>query len=165
MSDIKEIIKLKGEKEFFIAKFDNIEKVIVVEGGGTYKDHEYLIVFTAGGHRCGYVEIKSDHPFDKKEHYDHVDIDCHGGLTYMSRNHILKKLLLNHSNEAWIGFDCMHYNDSRDYEAYLKYFGEEYPLKHFFGLLSDLEDGETRDFNFVENECRSIIDQLIDKYH
>lgn len=49
----------------------------------------------------GYVEIPQGHKLDGVEYYD-IDIQCHGGLTYSSRE-----------GDKWvIGFDCNHFNDN-----------------------------------------------------
>lgn len=104
MSCITEILKLKGDKDVFIPDGE----WIAVEGGGTYKDYEYIIVLNTSGHRCGYVAIPPEHPYSNKPReertsfgskkykhwdYDSLDIDVHGGLTFMAPDHGLKDLL------------------------------------------------------------------------
>lgn len=152
MSCITEILKLKGDKEVLVPPGN----WIAVEGGGTYKDHEYLIVLTYMGHRCGYVALKHD-----KED-ENIDISCHGGITFRDKEHDLKDLLSVPCNDIWIGFDCVHWNDFADAEAHKKYFGEEFHNANatWFGAPSHLQT--TKGFNYVENECHSIIDQLIE---
>jgi hypothetical protein len=176
MSCITEILKLKGDKEFFVPDCD----LIAVEGGGTYKDHEYLIVLNHNGQRCGYVAIPPEHPYSQtpeeqrdflgrtQSHwdYDSLDIEVHGGLTFMSPNHSLKDLLPTPCNDIWIGFDCGHYGDKCDVSMFRKYFGEENAKQKeaFFNAMNhdygDLPQ-TIKDFRYVENECHSIIDQLI----
>ena len=75
---------------------------LIVEGGGVYKDYEYLITFTSLGHRCGYVALKGDEGYDKKEGYD-LDLDVHGGITFKDRTHSLKSSIA--CDDEWIGFD------------------------------------------------------------
>ena len=98
MSCITEILKMKSDKEVFVPDGE----WIAVEGGGTYKDYEYLIVLNTNGHRCGYVAIPPEHPYSntpeeertfmggrKYKHYDYdsLDIEAHGGLTFMAPDH------------------------------------------------------------------------------
>lgn len=176
MSCITEILKLKGDKEAFVPPRD----WIAVEGGGTYEDHEYLVVLNRSGHRCGYVAIHPEHKYSqtpeieisfmgsrtyKDYDYNSLDIECHGGLTFMSPNHGLKDLLDIPCNDMWIGFDCGHYRDLPDIEAFKKYFSEEkYKSKEtYFSIMSESDDPiqSVKDFAYVEKECKSIIDQLI----
>lgn len=179
MSCITEILKIKGDKEVLAPLDENGKPWVIVEGGGTYKDHEYLIILNTVGHRCGYVAIPPDHKFNetkleiremmgslrKYEHYDYdsLNIDCHGGLTFMDKNHSLKDLLTVPCDDFWIGFDCGHYNDSPDVAAYKKHWGEEsYKQREsFFGCMDEGREN-VRDFYYVEKECHKIIKQLIE---
>lgn len=54
----------------------------------------------------GYIGLPKDHPWYGK-HYDDIDVDVHGGLTY-SEDHKPK-----HEPDGlwWIGFDTGHYQD------------------------------------------------------
>jgi hypothetical protein len=174
MSCITEILKLKGENDVFIPEGN----WIAVEGGGIYKDCEYLIVLNSNGHRCGYVAIPSFHPASKTpletrdffgepyEHYDYdgLDIDCHGGLTFMSPTHGLKKLLPIACNDMWIGFDCGHHGDSCDIQAFKKYFGEELAREKvsFFDAMNFGGESDVKDFNYAQEQCHYIIDQLVE---
>jgi len=176
MSCITEILKLKGDKEFFVPEGN----WIAVEGGGTYKDHEYIIVLNKVGHRCGYVAIPPEHKYAqtpmeqrdflgsgrKRPHwdYDSLDIDCHGGLTFMAPNHSLKDLLDVACNDMWIGFDCGHCDDMCDTEAFRKYFGDE-EMESKFSFFDAMDHGldsqSVKDYNFAEQECWNIIEQLL----
>lgn len=177
MSCITEILKLKGDKDVLVPDGD----WIAVEGGGTYKDHEYLIVLNTNGHRCGYVAIPPDHPYSstpeeertlmggrpyKHYDYDSLDIDVHGGLTFMSPDHGLKDLLPMPCTDMWIGFDCGHCYDLADLKMFKKYFGQEqYELKESFFKALDHTDisleQKVREYGYVEEQCHHIIDQLI----
>ena len=174
MSCITEILNLKGNKEVMIDYDEQKNPWIAVEGGGKYKEYEYLIVLNMLGHRCGYVAIPPSHKYSNtpikkcnffgKEHhsydYDSLDIECHGGLTFMSPDHGLKNLLTTPCTDQWIGFDCGHCYDKSDYDAMEKYFGREYAEARF-KYCSSLEDGNiVRTFEYVEIQCKSIIDQL-----
>lgn len=162
MSCITEILKLKGDKDFFMPE----ENWIAVEGGGIYMDYEYLIVLNSNGHRCGYVALPHEHEYNNLDcDYFSLDINCHGGLTFMSSEHGLKDLLPIKCNDIWIGFDCGHYSDKCDVKAFTKYYGEKQAEERtsFFASL-DLIMGDMKsikDFHYAEKECKSIIEQLI----
>ena len=47
-----------------------------------YKGYEYLVV-SYGTHPCAYVIIPEGHPLTKVADYDDVDVNCHGGCTYL----------------------------------------------------------------------------------
>lgn len=177
MSCITEILKLKGDKDVLVP-YGNW---IAVEGGGKYKDHEYLIVLNTNGYRCGYVAIPPQHKYSqtsevdysfpgfagqKDYDYDSLDIECHGGLTFMSPNHHLKHLLPIQCTDMWIGFDCGHYLDRCDVQKFKEYFGEEEHEKKepFFSTMDHSDAGlhqTIKGYNYVEQECHSIIEQLI----
>lgn len=53
---------------------------------------------------CGYVMIPVGHPWYRK-HYDQIDVDIHGGLTYSDTG------VWEVGGDWFIGFDCAHYND------------------------------------------------------
>lgn len=49
---------------------------------------------------CGYVDVPATHPMHGK-HYDDVDVDVHGGLTYSEKE-----------GDVWrFGFDTAHFGD------------------------------------------------------
>ena len=176
MSCITEILKLKGDREFMLPQGG----WIAVEGGGTYKDHEYIIVLNTNGHRCGYVAIPPEHKYSQTPmemrsflgsretphwDYDSLDIHCHGGLTFMSPNHGLKDMLDVACNDMWIGFDCGHCDDAIDTDALRKYYGEEEFAKKasFIEAMTSLDPYQTvKRYEYVEKECHSIIEQLIE---
>ncbi len=58
---------------------------------------------------CGYVGVVEGHPWFEK-HYDNVDADAHGGLTYSERG----RGRLGQPDDAphwFLGFDCAHVED------------------------------------------------------
>ena len=92
------------------------EKVIEI----MYEGHS-MKVKDYGTHYCGYVKlVESDRYFNVN--YNDIPIQCHGGLTYGEVE----------NNGYWIGFDCMHANDTK----------------------------EIQNVQFVVNECISIIHQI-----
>jgi hypothetical protein len=63
-------------------------------------------------HWCGYVGLPPGHP-DYGKHYDDVEVDVHGGLTYSER---CDGLVCHRSDDEapalwWLGFDCAHWQD------------------------------------------------------
>lgn len=92
-------------------------------------------VHTRLGHLCGYVRLPKGHPFYGK-HYDDLDLDVHGGLTYSREA----------EDGTWkIGFDCAH-------------LGDLVPMNPIRGMDSD---GDVfRDNDFVRRECTELARQL-----
>lgn len=59
-------------------------------------------------HRCGYVRVPPTHPMFGK-HYDAVDVDVHGGLTFNK----LEPCTTHPDGQGWwFGFDCAHAGDA-----------------------------------------------------
>ena len=81
-------------------------------------DHEWAEVFgfmveirrqQVMGHYCGYVWVPPTHPW-AGQHYDDLDVDCHGGLT-LGRP--------SQDDQYYIfGFDCAHLWDLTPYHEY-----------------------------------------------
>lgn len=166
MSCITQLLEMKGDKPFW-----KIDDHVVIEGGGVYKDYEYLIVFVAHGHRCGYVALKETETerFLKQrasgeDTYYYPDIECHGGVTFFDDTHKLKKLLPIPCTDFWVGFDAAHCWDKCDFQTAEKYFGETDWVK-FKKKNTDLPDlGDVhRQYEYMESECFRIIDQLTGK--
>lgn len=183
MSCIPTILELKGDKEFLpVLDPQNdprrADHGLTVEGGGEYKGFHYLITFTGCGHRCGYVALPPEHILSNKdlqltcasapEPYD--DLSVHGGITFHeSGTHILERLMPNkpHCEDIWIGFDAAHYMDGRDWDCHEKYYGKAckdalYACGAEFRHLTE-RDETIRTYEFMENECKNLIDQLIEK--
>jgi len=148
MGSISELLKLKGEKEFFRSE----NSVMVIEGGGIYKEIEYLITFNIFGFRCGYVSI-NDEDIER-------DINAYVEITFRGRGHRLKEFMSSPCNDFWIGFDAGHCDDSPCYSTAAKYFPEK--KDYYLNLLKDdIWDSEDhKSYEFMENECKSIIEQL-----
>lgn len=58
-------------------------------------------------HRCGYVRVPPTHPAFG-HHYDHIDVDVHGGLTFGA----FEPCSHEDGQGYWFGFDCNHAGDS-----------------------------------------------------
>lgn len=142
-----------------------MERRSIVEKRGTHRGYPYAVLFQKLGFRCGYVGIpKTDRYYGCDE--SEVPVCCHGGLTYADS--FLAGV--DDSNDIWwIGFDCAHWNDKEDYTAMLKYFPDDDDVKRIVQVHMSIEskfpnDGAAvKDLQFVENECISIIDQLLDE--
>jgi hypothetical protein len=150
---------MKGEREVL-----PIHRGAVIEGGGTYKGYEYIITFIGHGHRCGYVAV-SDGDWSNDD-----DIDCHGGITFSSKKHGAKDLLPVACDDLWIGFDAAHAWDLPCYNTAIKYFSDEPDELDRINSLAECRMGLGVDYNashktygFMEAECKSIIDQLIER--
>lgn len=165
MSCITKLLELKGNKEFL-----PVNDHVVIEGGGNYKDYEYLITFTSNGFRCGYVGLKEKETEifeNEKKNYGgcyYPSLECHCGVTFYDDHRSIKKILPIKCNDLWVGFDCGHYDDGLDIHLVDKYFpdiDEKFkPTKEralLFGGLS------AQSYEYVEKDCMSIIDQLISK--
>lgn len=156
MSCITQLLEMKGDKAYL-----PIHEQAVIEGGGSYKGYEYLVTFTRHGNRCGYVAIP-----DESRDYGN-DLDCHGGITFEGRDHGAKNLLPIACNDLWVGFDCAHYMDKHDFETAKKYFGDiDQDIVDSFSRIDSAFDKFTRPnihrtYQFVEDECKYIIDQVI----
>lgn len=164
MSCITQILALQGEKEFL-----PVNSAVVVEGGGIYKKHEYIITFTDGGHRCGYVAVDpieqamllADKSPDDK--YFLPNLSCHGGVTFFENNHAAKALLPMFCDDFWVGFDAAHFQDAPDYDTRDKYFGEQerLPGRQRLEHLLESYGAYHKSFAFMKHNCEHIIDQLI----
>jgi hypothetical protein len=182
MSCIPKILDLKGDKEILPIGLNGV----VVEGGGQYKGYDYLITFNNYGFRCGYVAIPNGHPINN---YDgkYPDFDVHWGITFFGENHISEVIFGEKvCNDKWLGFDCGHAGDFLDNETAKKYFsdnekvlkGIEFTikiLKEFEEKMELVNPGykeyinsddnklryEIRTKEYVEEQCKNLIEQLI----
>jgi hypothetical protein len=131
----------------------------------TYRDYDCKIIRSAqlepyakiehvyGGFLCGYVRIPFAHPF-RHEIFEDMDIECHGGLTFGQV-----------SDAHWIGFDCAHSGDfmpsTEKWKKESIRCREIYPLPKEFERFS-IFNPTYKNIEFVKNECKSIVDQLIE---
>ena len=83
------------------------------------KDGYYIGIMSYGTHPCAYVSIPKDHPYYQK-HYDDVNVDCHGGLTFSNKHNYIKfngqEMTLEWAENiqedcSWIGWDYAHLGD------------------------------------------------------
>lgn len=111
-----------------------------------------LLVRNRLGALCGYVGVMAGHPAYQK-HYDHVDVDVHGGLTFSDTcsgdEHGICHVVEAGEDDAvwWLGFDCAHYQD----------IAPAYQRRTRDGL-ADFQSYKTAEY--VRNECASLAQQL-----
>ena len=128
-----------------------------VENKSMYKGFKYVITTMSLGHRCGYIEIPKSHPLFQLDYDDDKfpNIEVHGGITYADKPH------WDESACGWyIGFDRGHYDDLPDIEL----MSDEYKkLRNLDSLIvsSDLNHATVKSLEFVEDECKNVIEQLI----
>ena len=132
----------------------------VVEKRFEYRGYPCVVIFQTIGHRCGYVGLPKNSKYYEVG-YDEIDIDCHGGLTYAS-DRLYEQ---NDTDIWWIGFDCAHCDDSKDYESLYKYYTDD-RSREMFNFWKELDqkypinDITVKDLDYVVKECESIVDQL-----
>ena len=86
-------------------------KIELLDSGKCMNYNYYIL--NLGTHPTAYVEIPKNHKYYLK-HYDEIDIDVHGGLTY-SKNYLYTNE--NDKLDGWfIGWDYAHFDDFIGYE-------------------------------------------------
>lgn len=125
-----------------------------------YKGFQCVVLFTPTGYRCGYVEIPKDVKID-------VDsIERHGGITYNS-DHLYCQ---ERKDLRWIGFDCAHCFDGCDVETAKRLFADETEVMKQIALLERTsyfavcnEDNPIRTLEYCEEECKKIVNQVVER--
>lgn len=168
MSCITKILEIKGSKEYILATDG-----VVIEGGGIYKDYEYIITFNDMGFRCGYVALDPDHLLYDKDctsvykESDPSYVTAHGGITFHDTHSIVKKILGYECLDKWLGFDAGHCYDLVDLKSVHKYFPnlreakKDYVLE-MAKLFERDREIKIRTFSYMEDECKQLIDQLLE---
>lgn len=128
-----------------------MSKFAIVEKQFEYKGHDCICVFNRMGFRCGYVSTTLRRDFAS------IDVECHCGLTFSGA------LPVDYApKEAfYIGFDCGHCLDGIDADLAYEYglvdeIRREYLRKSYWYL----SDCPVRDVEYVEEQCKKIVDQL-----
>lgn len=105
------------------------------------------------GHWCGYVGVTEGHPYFGKDYHDDLDLSVHGGITFGGFCHKdadpskgICHLVESGENDRvwWLGFDCTHC----------------YDLSPASFARSGIFDGEYRSLSYVEQEVRTLAEQL-----
>lgn len=135
----------------------------IVESKFTYKGFTCVVLFMPMGYRCGYVGIHKGHKY-YGTNYEIIPINCHCGLTYSDK----RLHRQDDKNTWWIGFDCGHCCDGFDIEKIKEYFSQDkdvmIQLKHMENYYRITNDTcIVRSKEFVEEECKSIVYQLIER--
>lgn len=128
-----------------------------IEKVGEYKGFQYVITGNSMGFRCGYVGVDESHSMYKK-HYAELDFDIHGGLTYSGGGDGYPI----ESNNWWLGFDCGHCWDGRDFDL-IKELSHPESADYFIGLgrqFPTFGEEDIRTVEYVETECQLLISQL-----
>lgn len=134
-------------------KIESPERIILES---FYKGYEWAIVHNGRGSRGGYVKVNPNHPVHGKNYNDLDFIYCHGGLTFSEADVPCDKEV--ESNGWWLGFDCAHFDDLPDPELFAYQPSMDF---HRMFLEGFVDDATIKDNEFVENECKKIINQLI----
>lgn len=83
----------------------------------------------------------------------------HGGITYAdggkNSHHPID------SDLWWLGFDCGHYGDCPDYDMLEELFGDDENVQHRLEERSIYEGYEVRTLEYVQQECKNLVDQII----
>lgn len=126
----------------------------VIEKQFEYKGFPCVCILQNAGHRCGYVGLPKGNRYYGKD-YDDIPIGCHGGLTFSDKSY------WDDDDRWYIGFDCAHWADGKDFDAVEKYWADDeivMKMLEVYKLMGN--DGEIRTLEYVENECKEIVNQL-----
>ncbi len=128
-----------------------------VEKDLMYRGYRCVVLGQPMGHRCGYVGVEIGTPLYGID-YDNFDFNVHGGLTYSGddKNYPVE------SNLWWLGFDCAHYLDAKDWNLL-----RELTDESTFKLTYDMENkfptgGIVRTTEYVLSQCMGLIDQILE---
>lgn len=114
----------------------------------TYRDYKYVVYQHQFGHLNGYVLLKEDDNREKAS-----NLECHGGITF--EDDLSRIIPVEHG--YWVGFDCNHY---RDLAPFVK------DRMRAAGIEpSSIDDGIWRTESYVVDNCKLMIDQLIEMKH
>lgn len=89
--------------------------------------------------------------------------NVHGGITYASggkeSHHPID------SDLWWLGFDCGHAGDGCDYELMKKLWSDDRVVQMILENPLILDGDEIRTVEYVQQECRNLVDQIINLIH
>lgn len=119
---------------------ENGQEVIEILDEGIYKGFHYAIV-SYGTNPCAYVEIPGGHKlYDVRNKNELDNIDCHGGITYVSKIGLIKPSNKNHRDGHWIGWDYAHFGDYTYLPANFEIWneGKKWTTKEIFEEVKDV---------------------------
>lgn len=140
-----------------------------IEKKGNYLGFDYLVKMYESGHRCGYVRVPHNVPAYKLDfsqyEIEKYNLVVHGGITFAQRIYHENKLdFMENKFEPgyWIGFDCAHIGDAKDFESAIKYFGKTDFIMRWKKIEDEFpqEEATIKDANFCFEMCKSLIRQL-----
>ena len=118
-------------------------------------NYRCIIIGVSLGHRCGYVGLPKEHKYYGVD-YDDIGIDVHGGLTFegMGNGYPVE------DDRYWIGFDCAHYNDAKDFDL-IKELNDDNTYNTFYDIERRFPTGgEMRTTEYVESQIIELVNQL-----
>lgn len=142
------------------------EKKKLIPGGGIWDTEPNRIEFKSSGFDClmvrndmlcwcGYVGVKPSHPAHGK-HYDKVDVEVHGGLTYGNRcNGKICHISEAPDDTYWLGFDTAHSMDEMPVMRHYRML-PGWPSSTFKEIYPDTY----RDVNYVKAEVEKLARQF-----
>jgi len=113
----------------------------------TESGFECAITHNGTGYRCGYIKVEPGHPWFG-QHYDAVDADVHGGLTFSEAD--VPCDAEGEDQDWWLGFDCAHSMDAADPSLCT-------PMDFIFASRY----GTVRSTEYVREELVSLVVQAI----
>jgi hypothetical protein len=112
---------------------------IIILAEGSYKGYEYLVV-SYGVYPAAYIALMEGQPFYKGGLCEDVDVNCHGGCTFVEWGY---KNLFDRNYKV-IGWDYGHFND----------------FLGFHKNTEGLKDDKKWTTQEMIQECEHVIDQL-----
>lgn len=91
----------------------------------TYKGYTLVCNFLDQGHRCGYVGLPKDHPLCCVSLYRAGELltSPHGGISFSEPVYNNYPISDNKDIGWWLGFDCNHGCDGKDFDLVEQCFG------------------------------------------
>lgn len=120
---------------------------------GVHEGFEWNVVHNGMGYRCGYVKVPQGHPWHGKP-YDDIEARVHGGLTFAEPDISCEKCPSD--GGFWIGFDCAHAGDARDWDLPMK---AKEVLLAIEGKYPRCMEDQICTQAYVESECHSLCEQ------
>ena len=85
--------------------------------------------------------------------------NVHGGITFTGDEHPVECELW------WLGFDCGHYNDGKDYDKLEQLWGDNKGIQYIINnekAHQIFDSYQIRELDYVQQECRNLVDQIIE---
>lgn len=135
-----------------------IEKDFIIDG------YRCAIIGQSLGHRCGYVGIPKGHVLYGKD-YSYIEnefnISVHGGLTFSDYGDEIYPVKSD-ENLWWLGFDCGHSGDGKDFEL-IKELNDENHYQIMLEIEKKFSTSEwetVKTTEYVEQELTDMVKQI-----